>query len=233
VALLHTNGSYFGGGSLIALDVVLTAHHTTKNYRRDEILVRAGEWDLNTDTERFLHEEVEVRKIVRFPTFDTRNGANNLALLFVEKPFKLSHHIRPICLPSQNQKFDRKRCIFSGWGRDAVKQNSFMNIMKKVDLPIVSRKSCEAEIQNYKGPDFWLHDSLMCAGGEDGKDSCEGDGGSPLACPLEDDPNRFEQAGVVNWGIGCGEENIPGVYTDVAKFRGWIDKQIRRFSRAN
>ncbi|KAH8238776.1 hypothetical protein KR038_000128, partial [Drosophila bunnanda] len=231
-AVMLGSNTYLGGGSLIALDVVLTANHITKNYVSDEIVVRAGEWDFNTETEKFPHVEAGVRKIVRFPSFNRQNGANNLALLFLNKPFELSHHIRPICLPSRNKNFDRKRCVFSGWGKDVVERNTFMNIMKKVDLPVVSSRTCEALMKNHKGRGFQLHDSLICAGGEEGKDACMGDGGSPLACPLDNDPDRFEQAGIVNWGVGCGQANTPGVYTDVAKFRGWIDEQIKRYSIA-
>ncbi|XP_070139525.1 phenoloxidase-activating factor 2-like [Drosophila kikkawai] len=218
--------NYLGGGSLIALNVVLTAHHTTKDYRSDEIIVRAGEWDFKTRTEVFPYVEVGVRKIVRYPSFDRRTGTNNIALLFLTKPFVRSRHIGPICLPSSTQRFDGRRCIVSGWGKDAVEQNSFMTILKKVDLPVVSSRTCERQLTIHKGPTFKLHDSWLCAGGEEGKDACFGDGGSPLACQLEDDPDRFEQAGIVNWGIGCGQANTPAVYTDVAKFRNWIDEQI-------
>lgn len=66
----------------------------------------------------------------------------------------------------------------------------------------------------------------MCAGGEPGKDTCRGDGGSPLVCPSPQNPKRYYQAGIVSWGIGCGETGIPGVYADVAKFRNWIDLQM-------
>ena len=47
-------------------------------------------------------------------------------------------------------------------------------------------------------------------------DTCEGDGGSPLACPLIEDPERKVQVGIVAWGLGCGKENVPGVYASVA-----------------
>jgi len=76
------------------------------------------------------------------------------------------------------------------------------------------------------GRDFKLHESLICAGGERDQDACTGDGGSPLFCPLENDPNRYEQAGIVSFGIRCGQENVPGIFTNVALFRDYIDLKL-------
>lgn len=53
-----------------------------------------------------------------------------------------------------------------------------------------------------------------------------GDGGSPLVCPIKNSPGRYAQAGIVAWGIGCGDE-MPGVYVNVPLFRDWIDQQMQ------
>lgn len=53
-----------------------------------------------------------------------------------------------------------------------------------------------------------------------------GDGGSPLVCPIPKAEEYYHQAGIVSWGIECGQEGIPGVYTNVAKFRSYIDKEM-------
>ena len=55
----------------------------------------------------------------------------------------------------------------------------------------------------------------MCAGGEDGKDACKGDGGGPLVCDLG---GVWNLAGIVSWGIGCGQRDVPGVYVKVIIF---------------
>jgi secreted trypsin-like serine protease len=45
-------------------------------------------------------------------------------------------------------------------------------------------------------------------------------------CPFPGRDNIYYQAGIVAWGIECGQENIPGVYANVAKFRSWIDSEM-------
>ncbi len=42
-----------------------------------------------------------------------------------------------------------------------------------------------------------------------------------------EDPRTYVQAGIVGWGIGCGMEGIPGVYTDIATQRCYIDWATR------
>ena len=69
----------------------------------------------------------------------------------------------------------------------------------------------------------------MCAGGERGKDACEGDGGSPLVCEVN---GGWKVAGLVSWGIGCGTPGVPGVYANVAYYRQWIDSIVSRYGRS-
>ena len=51
--------------------------------------------------------------------------------------------------------------------------------------------------------------------GEDGVDTCKGDGGGPLFCPLVVDPERYVQVGIVAIGLECGLPNVPGIYASV------------------
>jgi hypothetical protein len=104
------------------------------------------------------------------------------------------------------------------------KGGEYQVILKEINLPVVDSYQCEASLRQTRlGGKFRLDDSFLCAGGVPGKDTCKGDGGSPLVCPSKTIPNRYVQAGIVAWGIGCGEQGTPGVYGDVAKGVCFID----------
>merc|ERR1712045_149478 len=99
--------------------------------------------------------------------------------------------------------------------------------MGEIDLPVVEQGVCQDKLRTTRlGQKFKLHDSFLCAGGINGKDTCKGDGGSPLVCPSTVDPETYIQAGIVAWGIGCGEDGTPGVYADVSQASCWIDQAV-------
>lgn len=112
----------------------------------------------------------------------------------------------------------------TGWGKDAFgSQGSFQRILHKVEVPVVGRKTCEAALAHERlGPHFRLYDGAMCAGGEVGRDTCEGDGGGPLVCAGPG--GAFQLAGLVSWGIGCGRPGVPGVYVDVPYYVQWLEE---------
>ena len=90
----------------------------------------------------------------------------------------------------------------------------------------MSKEKCERALRTTKlGQKFKLHGSFVCAGGEKGNDTCRGDGGAPLVCRLPQS-QLYAQLGIVSWGIGCGEDGIPGVYTDVRVFVDWINQKM-------
>ena len=67
------------------------------------------------------------------------------------------------------------------------------------------------------GTNFVLDESFNCAGGKANEDTCKGDGGSPLVCPLREDPDHYVQVGIVAWGLECGLPGVPGVYASVPR----------------
>ena len=45
-----------------------------------------------------------------------------------------------------------------------------------------------------------------------------------LETPANDTLNF--QAGIVSWGIGCGDKNTPAVYASVSEASCWIDSAV-------
>ena len=162
------------------------------------------------------------------PKFQPGPLFNDIALLFLETPVDVAPHIGVVCLPPPDLIVNDSRCFTTGWGKNNFgKEDMYQVILKKVDLPVVPSDTCQEYLRNTRlGKYFNLDESFVCAGGEEGKDACTGDGGSPLVCPIEGYPEKYVQVGIVAWGIGCGHLMIPGVYVNVNLFRRWIDEEL-------
>lgn len=207
-----------------------TAAHCVRRQRPEELKVRLGEWDVNRDDEFYPYFESNIREIVIHPDFQASSLVNDLALLRLETAIDAQQmpHIAPACLATPDESFVQQRCWLAGWGKDAFgQQGAFQSVLRKVDLPVVGRQDCEAALryQTKLGKFFRLHSSALCAGGERGKDACEGDGGAGLYC-TEPESGLTKLAGLVSWGVGCGLKGVPGVYTNMGQFYGWLESVV-------
>jgi len=118
----------------------------------------------------------------------------------------LGPNVRTICLPPSSVTFNSKICVASGYGDS----NDFTinNNLKKLNLPLLVNFKCEGKLRDdpQATENFKLDNSLLCAGGIKGKDTCKGDGGSPLICSNK----YYYQVGIVAYGFGCFQNHIPG-----------------------
>ncbi|XP_021518969.1 transmembrane protease serine 11G [Meriones unguiculatus] len=209
---LQVDGIHLCGASLIGSQWLLTSAHCFDNYKNPKL------WTVSfgTTLSRPLTTR-RVESIIIHENYAAHKHDDDIAVVKLSSPIQYSENVRRVCLPDATfQVLPKSKVFVTGWG--ALKANGpFPNSLQEVEIEIISNDVCN-QVNVYGGA---VSSGMICAGFLTGKlDACEGDSGGPLV--ILHDSSIWYLLGIVSWGIDCGKENKPGIYTRVTHYRNWI-----------
>ena len=249
---IHKN--FHCGGSLINSMWVLTAGHCVSICQENgwdqawspcidsdpsHIRVQLGRHD-RTAVEKYLELEIsdifvhpDYRKIYFHKT--TKQFDIALMRLKTEVDFMQYPHIRPVCLPENNQQtYAGKQATLTGWG--FVNQDmTIPNVLQEIDGPVVSNLDCAHGLHDCYGNDqdcavSGVPKHFICTRFPKGK-FCDGDSGGPLVAtaPGHDGVTpgqNYVQIGVVSFAKAMCDQPHYGAYARVSRMMDWIQRTV-------
>src|SRR6218665_243756 len=106
-----------------------------------------------------------------------------------------------------------------GWGKSIT---GFISpILQELFLPILENGYCQQKANIFNST------VSLCAGyPQGGRDTCSGDSGSPLVCPVDngDGNYRFVLYAIASYGEGCAKPGHPGYYVRMSYFYDWVER---------
>uniref|UniRef100_A0A671UJP4 trypsin n=1 Tax=Sparus aurata TaxID=8175 RepID=A0A671UJP4_SPAAU len=213
MASVQTTDGHVCGCSLISDNFVLTAAHCDGD-NDDDVPVRVvfGTHDLRkTGTVRHVEQRC------KHPDYQNDTLENDIMLLKLSQSVPVGGTIRRIRLPPPNMNLQPNQlCRVAGWG--VTEAGRSVDDLRVALVSVVNQNVCRRQLDEIPA-------NVICAGGYRTQNgACNGDSGGPLVC-------NEVAAGVASYiGLhrGCRDDHFPNVYTDVSKFRPWIDQILSR-----
>ncbi|CAH2987898.1 unnamed protein product [Chilo suppressalis] len=220
------------GGSLISSKYVLTAGHCTQNPRAQNpvpSIVRLGDQNIDPSVIDGANPiEVPIKKTISHPDYKPPGKYNDIALFELASDVTFSATIRPACLWSRNDMSGLRKALATGWGVTDTATRQTSKELQKVSLSLLQNSQCDQLLLSSRNR-HWagFRDTQMCAGElRGGKDTCQGDSGSPLQVTSRDNQCIFNIIGITSFGRKCAESGMPAIYTRVSSYVDWIESVV-------
>ncbi|XP_055968184.1 granzyme A isoform X1 [Sorex fumeus] len=203
-------------GALIDKNWVLTAAHCTVN-SKSQVLLGVHDQDKSEPGRHIRH----AKKMILYPCYDPHTHEGDLQLLQLNKEVTTGKNINLLPLPKRGDDVKPNTvCRVAGWG-STQNRSPMSSTLREVNVTVIDRKICNDPKHYNYNPVIGLN--MICAGNpKGGKDSCNGDSGSPLICD-----GSFK--GITAFGMEgkCGTPQGPGIYTLLSKkYLDWINKTM-------
>ena len=162
---------------------MVTAAHCLKPFKREDIMIKLGEYDFNeageTGDATFSVAAMKLHENYNEVTYE-----NDIAIMRLDRPATFSNSIWPICLPDNSRDFTNTRAFVIG--KELQRRRVWMQIfclgwgtiyfggptsstLQEVNVRVWEQDQC---VTNYKTLDRDVLDTMMCAG-ETNRDSCQ------------------------------------------------------------
>lgn len=240
----------FCGGSLIDKNSVLTAGHCvfgdppfappgfTQTPQNTQVIV--GRTVLNSDQGKVRN----VKDIYVHPLYKGLGNpvqSHDVAVLALSRPVSGNTPIKSATSRQNYLESPGRDAKVAGWGSTTQRpacgpgpQPEFASRVREAQVPIISdSKAGRAyrQLPQCAGVTAFVPRLMIAAGGK-GKDTCQGDSGSPLFVVRAPDGSgsKYTQIGITSFGPGCAYKDFPGAYTEVnnPSIRSFITRAARK-----
>jgi hypothetical protein len=221
-----SSGDYLCGGTIISQRWILTAAHCTMAesdapISADKMWVKVG---TATPSASNSGKWYQVKSYTIHESYDTESYENDIAVLELYENIDI---VNAEIIELLDEDDVRNGAIdpgvmstVSGWGliraSDDPTSNDFPEVLKKVQLPIVSNATAASVWGGQPA-------TMLMAGYENGtKDACSGDSGGPMVVDVD---GEMKLAGIVSWG--SEDCDSYGGFTRVSSFQDWIETHTK------
>ncbi|XP_039896156.1 mast cell protease 1A-like isoform X5 [Simochromis diagramma] len=207
----NNKGHRVCGGFLITEDFVVSAAHCDDSSLTYVVL---GNHNLKNGN----HQKIKIENKTIHENYQEVGLGNDIMLIELNEKVKLGHGVEIIQIPHAEINLKENQvCQVAGWGKTETDDDKPADELMVVDVDVIDKQVCKEQ-----WPD--LPANVICAGGYGtNKGFCQGDSGGPLVC------HGFA-VGVVsfNYNANCNYPSKPNVYTDISKYRKWIDEVLEK-----